>query len=744
LVANKLLNGKILFTNHILPVNNFLKAKSMKTQLVFEGCSPRTSTGAVFATLQEHTRLRKDQIGRIEVGYKHARVDLEHVEKDDLLRLVKDLEHCQIQDATPLVWCSTPLVWCSTPLVELHQSRGAELLKLLLLELEEEQKESQRALDHLSDAEKCKAGLMIRGLSCEDWEVSASGHLLCHLAFNGESPWRKGLPILLNNSSEWSCEGLLVELRPNLLSVMLNGSTEQLDHLKGSLSLVKKESEVTHERRSLAIQRALGLNQNAVNALLDIFDPPLLQKHNLKNFVLDAPEPVTFEPINQRLNKSQMQAVTASLTQPTLTLIHGPPGTGKSTVLQEIIAQLVRQGLKVLICAPSNSAVDQLLHLCKSIGGLKFRWGHPGRIHAQNQDYCFEASMTARLDAGLQKAFLKQIRQIKNDLSKGNLPKDIYRATKQELKECQQAMMDVERRERAALWQDAQMVFATLTSLDPNQILSRAFDVVIIDEAAQCIEPDIWCALPFAKRMVLAGDPEQLPAVVKSSKASALACSLMEKLISREGLVRELLQIQYRMHGDIADFSSQRFYQGQLSADPSVAQHRLGDLDQVELLDPYDSALVFVDTAGADYDEQWPDQSCENIKEAQFVAHWVNSLLAGGLKAEEIGVITPYSAQVQRIKGHCRHEGVEIHTIDGFQGREKEAIVISCVRSNAKGEVGFLSDTRRMNVALTRARRHLCIIGDSSTLGHHEFYEALLTHMENLGALRSIYEFELD
>jgi ATP-dependent RNA/DNA helicase IGHMBP2 len=245
--------------------------------------------------------------------------------------------------------------------------------------------------------------------------------------------------------------------------------------------------------------------------------------------------------------------------------------------------------------------------------------------------------------------------------------------------------------------------------------------------------------------VVLAGDHCQLPPTVVSTQAVAegFAISLFERLMNMCGSqIARRLTTQYRMHQAIMDFSSREFYEGQLVADPSVEQHLLSDLPGVEGNAFTQSPVEFIDTAGAGYEEEIePDgESRLNPQEATLVARKVEALVAAGVAPADIAVIAPYAAQVRLLRTRLDLPGLEIDSVDGFQGREKEAVVISLVRSNAAGEIGFLADVRRTNVAMTRARRKLLLIGDSATLSSHPFYGRLLEYVERVGGYRTVWD----
>jgi predicted DNA helicase len=293
----------------------------------------------------------------------------------------------------------------------------------------------------------------------------------------------------------------------------------------------------------------------------------------------------------------------------------------------------------------------------------------------------------------------------------------------------------------------ASVLCATTTALDSQILGTRRFDLAVIDEACQSTEPGCWIPLLRCDRLVLAGDHCQLPPTVVSQEAAAdgFGVSLFERLITHYGAgIARRLKVQYRMHASIMEFSSREFYDGDLEADASVEGHLLAELPGVATVPLVQSSLEFIDTAGANFDEEREadGESRLNPKEAQLVRRKVQALIDAGVAAGDVAVIAPYAAQVRLLRELLTTPGLEIDSVDGFQGREKEAVVISLVRSNPRGEIGFLGDLRRMNVAMTRARRKLVVAGDSATLARHPFYQRMIQHFETLGAYRTVWEEE--
>jgi predicted DNA helicase len=291
----------------------------------------------------------------------------------------------------------------------------------------------------------------------------------------------------------------------------------------------------------------------------------------------------------------------------------------------------------------------------------------------------------------------------------------------------------------------AEVVCAT-TTYDPAVLGDRLFDLAVVDEACQSTEPGIWPVVLRANRIILAGDHCQLPPTVLSTEAATegFAVSMMERLVRDLGhSVTRQLTVQYRMHCDIMGFSSNEFYANSLVADASVANHVLEDIVGMMPSELTATPLLFIDSAGANWDEQLePDgESKLNPEEGRLLLKLLEELIETGLNPRDIAVIAPYAAQVRWLRDHYRGAKVEIDTVDGFQGREKEAVLISMVRSNAEAEIGFLGDQRRMNVAMTRARRKLIVIGDSTTLGNHAFFARMLEYFEKHSSYRSVWEF---
>jgi hypothetical protein len=442
------------------------------------------------------------------------------------------------------------------------------------------------------------------------------------------------------------------------------------------------------------------------------------------------------------LNAEQEAALDLADRAEDVALVHGPPGTGKTTVLVEVIRRAAARGEKVLAAAPSNLAVDNLVERLAAAGLSCVRLGHPARVLPALLAHTLEARTEGHEAARIAKGLVEEALALRRAAAKRRQRRgpgrfSASRADERDARALLAEARALEARAEAEVLDRAQVILATLTSLDAPPLAGRRFPVAVVDEATQAVEPAAYLALLRSDRVVLAGDHLQLPPTVLSAAAQegGLGISLFERLVPLAGSVaRVTLAEQHRMNARIMAFPSEALYGGALRAHPAVRDRAIDD-----------APLEVVDTAGLGFEDEMPpgSDSKQNPGEADLVASEVARLLARGLAPEAIAVISPYDAQVQRIRQLLTEEverGLEVDTVDGFQGREKEAVIVSLVRSNDAGEVGFLADVRRMNVALTRARAKLVVVGDGATVSRHPFYERFLRHAEACGAWRSAWE----
>jgi len=444
--------------------------------------------------------------------------------------------------------------------------------------------------------------------------------------------------------------------------------------------------------------------------------------------------------LEHRLNAEQAAALDLADRGEDVALVHGPPGTGKTTVLVEVIRRAAARGEQVLAAAPSNLAVDNLVERLVEAGLSCVRLGHPARVLPALLAHTLEAQAAERESAKIASGLVEEAIALRRQASKRrqkrgpgrfSTSREQYRDARALLAEARR----LEARAEAEVLDRAQVVLATLTSLDAPPLAGRRFPLAVVDEATQAVEPALYLALLRAERAVLAGDHLQLPPTVLSAAAQAggLGVSLFERLAA-SGAAMVTLAEQHRMNARIMAFPSEALYAGALRAHPAVADRAIDD-----------APLEVVDTAGRGFEDETPEgsDSKQNPGEAELAAAEVRRILALGVPPAEIAVISPYDAQVQRLRALLAEEveaGLEVDTVDGFQGREKEAVVVSLVRANEAGEVGFLADVRRMNVALTRARSKLVVVGDGATVSRHPFYDRFLHHAQAAGAWRSAWD----
>ena len=436
---------------------------------------------------------------------------------------------------------------------------------------------------------------------------------------------------------------------------------------------------------------------------------------------------------NRRLNESQRQAVAAIAQNEMITIVHGPPGTGKTTTLIEAILQLTRVGEKVLVSAPSNTAVDNIAKGLIRQGVKLLRVGNTSKV----DETIFTHTPEGKLANSKQQKEIKQLKiraeefrkmALKYKRSFGKAEREQRNLLFKEVKNIRTEIKKLQAYNEEKLFEEADVIAGTPIGLYDAGIDHLHFTTLVIDEAGQCIEPLAWCVFPLAEKIVLAGDHWQLPPTVLSNEAARLGFnrSILETAIAAVGSVF-LLNTQYRMRQVIAGFSSNYFYKNLLL----TAEH----------LNNTGVHLTFMDTAGSGYNEKHgPDGiSLQNEGELRIVQ---KILETESLDPSKTAIISPYSGQVAAAK-ELLPKTLRISTIDSFQGQEKEIIVVSLVRSNDDGDIGFLKDYRRMNVAITRAKEQLFVIGDSATIGADPFYNAFLTYIEEHGNYRTVWEFEL-
>ncbi|MBX7099045.1 MAG: DNA2/NAM7 family helicase [Myxococcaceae bacterium] len=509
---------------------------------------------------------------------------------------------------------------------------------------------------------------------------------------------------------------------------------------EGRLRLDVLSSDVTFQRMADACRAVKGWDQGQLRDRREVLlenQPPRTEKP---------------QPLELPLNAEQAEAAARALAARDYFLVHGPPGTGKSTVLGHVARRAAEQGHKVLLTAASNAAVDHLLEVCLEQGLKGVRVGHPARVLPHLVEHTLDELVDAHPDRIASRELFDEGFELlgfaRKQRTQGRSRQRFSeaRSAQAEAGRCFDEARALEKRAVAQVLDGAQVVAATLATCAGHTVSGLRFDLALVDEAAQAVEPLTLLAFLRAPKVVLAGDPQQLPPTVKSQDAAAkgLAVSLFERLHRASGSAAcTLLKEQHRFHAALMEFPSATMYGGALRAHPDAAGRTLAT--QLKEADGLDAPpLLFLDTAGKGFEEAAPHggASLANDGEAQLVLARARELLRRGLSPTELAIISPYRAQAQRLAEALSDvPQVEVDTIDAFQGREKDAVLVSLVRSNGDQALGFLEDLRRMNVALTRARRHLFVVGDSATLGGHRYFAGLVETAQKQGGYRSAWEW---
>ncbi|HEY1558742.1 MAG TPA: AAA domain-containing protein [Kofleriaceae bacterium] len=533
--------------------------------------------------------------------------------------------------------------------------------------------------------------------------------------------------------------------------LMLDRAVDEVDR---EYALDPEAPELTFDRGDAAIERAQAALANS--DLARMREVAALAK---------PPRPlaaISWEPLDRELDERQRTAVDAALRSGDLALVWGPPGTGKTRTLVEVVRQRVARGERVLCAAPSNTAVDNLGMRLADLGVRAVRIGHPARVSPALASLTIDAQVDHDGASDLAREWRDRARALrKSALAKyGAEAKAMWHEARQLDRDAARELANAER----AIVDRADVVLATCVGCAHPMLGEALFDCAIVDEATQAPDPLLLVPLGRARVAVLAGDPHQLgPVVVGGARAEAvLGTTMFERLVDTFADAAVMLEQQHRMHEQIMEFPSRSMYGGLLRAAPEVAHHVLEDLGV--LPDPArPRPMWFLDTAGKDWIEERTDfdpggslnnlpaysidPSTFNTGNARRVAAEARRLLSRGVPASDVAVIAAYSAQARRLRDLLREEraaGLEVGTVDGFQGREKEAVIVDLVRSNDSGELGFLVNTRRMNVALTRARRFLLVVADSATLGDHPYYAELVRYVDQLDAHGSAWSDEAE
>lgn len=475
-----------------------------------------------------------------------------------------------------------------------------------------------------------------------------------------------------------------------------------------------------------ALKQVIAAKNNRLAELRDLF-------HGSRQASVYSFQPVRFP----WLNAAQDEAVNKVLHAKDVAIVHGPPGTGKTTTLVEAVYETLHRENQVLVCAQSNMAVDWISEKLVDRGVSVLRIGNPSRVNDKMLSFTYERRFESHPDYPQLWSIRKAIRELYARVGKGT-DRETVRLKINSLKD---RATELEIRINEALFADARVIACTLVGSANRLLVGQKFGTLFIDEAAQALEAACWIAIRKADRVILAGDHCQLPPTVKSPEAlrGGLGNTLMQAIVSNKPDTVSLLKLQYRMNEEIMRFSSDWFYHGQLRSAPEVKYR--GILD-------FDTPIEWINTEGMDCNEEFVGENYGRINKqeaelsVQTLKEYLQKIGRERILEEriDVGLISPYKTQVQYLRQLIKKDtffkpyrsAITINTVDGFQGQERDVILISLVRANEEGQIGFLNDLRRMNVAMTRARMKLIILGDVSTLTQHSFYRKLYEYIEEL------------
>lgn len=475
-----------------------------------------------------------------------------------------------------------------------------------------------------------------------------------------------------------------------------------------------------------ALKQVIGAKNNRLAELRDIF-------HGTQPASTFSFHPLRFP----WLNATQEEAVNKVLHAKDVAIVHGPPGTGKTTTLVEAVYETLHRENQVLVCAQSNMAVDWISEKLVDRGVSVLRIGNPSRVNDKMLSFTYERRFESHPDYPQLWSIRKAIRELYARSRKGAERE----AVRQKINSLKDRATELEIRINESLFSEARVIACTLVGSANRLLTGQKFGTLFIDEAAQTLEAACWIPIRKADRVILAGDHCQLPPTVKAPEAlrAGLGHTLMQTIVKNKPDTVSLLKLQYRMNDEIMRFSSEWFYGGMLQSAPEVKYRSILD---------FDTPIEWINTEGLDCNEEFIGENYGRINKSEAelsieqLKGYITKIGRERFLDEriDVGMISPYKAQVQYLRRLVRNDAffkpyrqaITINTVDGFQGQERDVILISLVRANEEGQIGFLNDLRRMNVAITRARMKLIILGDASTLTRHAFYKKLYTYIESL------------
>ena len=622
-----------------------------------------------------------------------------------------------------------------------------ELQNLLEIERKEDLSLFEKQNKTLSSSDKRNLGIVWYPVAIRNTEIGRGDYLLIEIERTTHQEivhqFRSGVPVALftHHDRELKLEGIISHVSANRMRIAL-----KVDELpdwmnKGKIGVELLFDNNSYDEMKRALKKAEAIEKNdSENRLIKVLTGNVKPEFEVPSFTYTS----------SKLNDSQILAINKMLQAKDLAILHGPPGTGKTTTLVEAVFELYQhEKSQILVVAPSNAAVDLLTLKLYEKGINVIRIGNPIRVSKKLDELTLDFKI-------FQHQYNKEIKQLKKQAAE-------YRNMAHKYK---RSFGKLEREQRKALFDEAhkllkqveqtesfisddllsktQVITATLVGANNYVLKDKNYNTVVIDEAAQALEPACWIPILKAKKVIFAGDHLQLPPTIKSKEAEklGLGMTLFEKNVAFHPESVVLLDTQYRMNTEINNYPSEAMYEGKLFADSSVANNRIN---------PDDIPVEFIDTAGCSFDEKANGTSVYNPEEANFVLKHLNGLLNDleQNKNYSIAIISPYKQQVELLKENIRsydslvpfYDNIDINTVDSFQGQERDIVYISLTRSNADNTVGFLSDIRRMNVAITRAKKKLIVIGDSATLSKNKFYSDFIAYTEKIKGYKSAWEF---
>lgn len=603
------------------------------------------------------------------------------------------------------------------------QNRISNLKKAIEFERQEELNRYTSLINEQTIKERIAAGITLYPVEYTNEKYTAFEDLLLEFKVNeNQDPYQfssNGKVRLFTENNSESVEGVVASFKNNLLIVQLENN-EKPDWIKsGKLGL-----DALPDTRTSDIQLAtLNTIESGELRLANLFySIGSKQEYSIETLAFEG------------FNSSQNNAINNLTASNPFHIVHGPPGTGKTKTLVQAIIQLAASGKKIMVAAPSNAAVDHITEAIARENSAVVRMGNSFKISEKALPYTLKSQVLNSPLMDVVKRLKKNSEAIRKKAFKykRNFDKEAYQERKRlrnELKEIRRDIRKMEQEMSLGFINGAQIITGTFIGLQDKKLRHLKLDAVFVDEAGQAVEPSIWTVAHYAPQLFMAGDPLQLPPTLFTQKAIdlGLGISLIEQGI-KLGIPTTLLDTQYRMNHKIMQFSNAQFYEDKLTAHSSVSSHTLKN-------DPYEP-IEFIDTAGCGYTEHKDSSGgISNTGEIEIIQKRLAEI---NLENISVGIISPYRRQVTLLEEVLNNQA---QTIDSFQGQEKELIIVSLVRSNENGIIGFLKDYRRMNVALTRAKKKLIIIGDSATIGNDSFYQDLLDYIEKQGTYRSAWEY---